>query len=208
MDNTERQSKRRIAASRVVDHLSLLRALLKSPRTTGAVAPSSRWLAARMVEGMRLRSAGCIVEVGAGTGSFTPGILRAKPPHGRLIVVELNPVLARRLRARFRRADVIRGSVANLRRFLSARGCRGADAVVSGLPWTTFPRAMQEKLLRAIVSCMPRGGRFSTYVYVHSAWMPSAVHFRRLLGRSFRRVHRTPVVLRNIPPAFVYRCEK
>jgi phospholipid N-methyltransferase len=161
-----------------------------------------------MVGGLGLRSAACVVEVGAGTGSFTPVIMRAMRRRSRLIVVELNRVLARRLRARFRRAEVIRGSAERLPRLLAARGCRPADAVVSSLPWTTFPRPVQEKLLRAIVGSLRAGGRFSTYVYVHSAWMPGARRFRRLLARSFRRVHRTPVVLRNIPPAFVYRCVK
>ncbi|MEK7476036.1 MAG: methyltransferase domain-containing protein [Candidatus Coatesbacteria bacterium] len=208
MHNSQPGRRGRSTASRVADHVHLLRAYVRDPRRTGAVAPSSRWLAARMTEGMRLGAATCVVEVGAGTGSFTPSILRAMRPRARLLVVELNRELAGRLRARFRRADVIRGSVEHLPRFLSARGCPAADAVVSSLPWTTLTRPLQEKLLRAIAGSMRPGARFSTYVYVHSAWMPGAARFRRLLRRTFRKVRRTPVVLRNIPPAFVYRCEK
>jgi len=208
MHNSGRPPRGHTAVSRVADHVHLLRAYVRDPQATGAVAPSSRWLAARMVEGLDLGSAVCVVEVGAGTGSFTPVILRAMRPGARLIVVELNRELAGRLRSRFRRAIVIRGSVEHLPRFLAARGCRAADAVISSLPWATFPPALQDRLLHAILASLRRGGRFATYAYFHSSWMPGARRFRRLLYRAFRSVRRTPVVLRNIPPAFVYRCLK
>jgi phospholipid N-methyltransferase len=208
MYNQPRRGRQGLGESRIADSVHLLRAYVSDPRAIGAVAPSSRWLAARMVEGLRLRSAACVVEVGAGTGSFTAAILRAMRPGARLIVVELNRELARRLRSRFHRAEVIQASVERLPRLLAARKLCAADAVVSSLPWSSFPRPLQERLLRAIVTSMRPGARFSTYAYVLASWMPSARRFRRLLGRSFRRVRRTPVVLRNIPPAFVYRCEK
>lgn len=129
-------------------------------------------------------------------------------PRARLVVVEINRELARRLRNRLKGVDVIRGSVENLPKFLADRGVRRADAVVSSLPWTTFPPALQDRLLRAILKSLRPGGWFSTYVYVHSVWMPGARRFRRALGRVFRRVRRSPIVFRNIPPAFVYRCER
>jgi phospholipid N-methyltransferase len=40
------------------------------------------------------------------------------------------------------------------------------------------------------------------------AWMPGGRRFRRLLEANFSRVIATEIVWRNLPPAFVYRCEK
>jgi phospholipid N-methyltransferase len=44
---------------------------LKSPRTVGAVAPSSNKLAEKMVCDLDYENAKCIVEYGPGTGVFT-----------------------------------------------------------------------------------------------------------------------------------------
>ena len=57
------------------DTARLLRAFLAYPVRTGAIAPSSRFLAARMIEDMRLSEAGVVVELGPGTGAFTRAIL-------------------------------------------------------------------------------------------------------------------------------------
>ena len=44
---------------------------LRHPSTIGAVAPSSRWLARKMIEAIRFNRCKCIVEYGPGTGAFT-----------------------------------------------------------------------------------------------------------------------------------------
>ena len=51
--------------------LRFLREYIKTPNTIGAIAPSSRRLAAAMTDVIDFRRARCIVEYGAGTGVFT-----------------------------------------------------------------------------------------------------------------------------------------
>lgn len=80
--------------------------------------------------------------------------------------------------------------------------------ILSGLPWAGFSRDPQQRLLAAVVNALRPGGRFATFAYIHASWLPSGRRFRRLLESSFRSVASAGVVWRNLPPAFVYRCEK
>src|SRR5271166_5309832 len=59
--------------------------------TTGAILPSSRFLARALVKPLRLpRTASRILEVGPGTGSVTREIARRLLPGDRLDAVEIN----------------------------------------------------------------------------------------------------------------------
>jgi phospholipid N-methyltransferase len=190
------------------DHLQFLGAFVKRPFDTGAVAPSSARLAARMTEDMGLAEAQTVVELGPGTGVFTRVIQARLRPQARLLCIEINPELARVLAGRFPRAQVINDSAENLAQHLEAVGQAAADSVISGLPWAAFSRERQERLLGAVVTALRPGGRFATFAYLHAAWLPPGRSFRGLLESRFPRVETSAVVWRNLPPAFVYRCQK
>jgi phospholipid N-methyltransferase len=188
------------------DNARFLMHFVRHPRSTGAVAPSSKWLAERMVDGMGLANARTVVEIGPGTGAFTSHILREIGPSTRFLAVELDGEFARDLARRYPRVEVIHDSAENLGRHLNGRG--PADSVLSSLPWAAFPADLQRRLLRSIVECVRPGGLFATFAYIHSAWLPVGRRFRAMLAEHFRDVRSTRVVWRNLPPAFVYRCEK
>jgi phospholipid N-methyltransferase len=84
--------------------MQLLTHLLRSPSLTGAVAPSSQFLARAMADAAR--GAVHIVELGAGTGAVTRALAR-QHPDATLTLVELQPALARRLARSFPQARVI-----------------------------------------------------------------------------------------------------
>lgn len=183
-------------------------AFLRQPGSMGAVAPSSRWLAARMTEGVRLDQAKVVVEIGAGTGAFTGAIQEKLHPEAAFLVVEINPDFARYLTPRFPRARVIHGSAEHLSEFLSSHGHATADCVLSGLPWAGFSNELQQRLLSSVVGALRPGGEFATFAYNHASWLPRGRRFRRLLETRFPSVRTTPMVWRNLPPAFVYHCRK
>ncbi|MGL5353252.1 MAG: SAM-dependent methyltransferase, partial [Clostridium sp.] len=70
--------------------LNFLEEYIKSPRTIGAVAPSSERLAKKMIESINFESAECIVEYGPGTGVFTEKLVRNKKRSTILILIEYN----------------------------------------------------------------------------------------------------------------------
>ena len=174
----------------------------------GAVAPSSRRLAERMVSDMGLETASTVVELGPGTGAFTELIAERTPTDATVLAVELDPEFAQRLQGRFEGVEVVNDSAEHLPDLLNARGCREADAVLCGLPWASFPDELQQRLMGGVLGTLREGGRFATFAYIHSAWFPSARRYRRFLEEHFSRVETTRVVWANVPPAFVYRCEK
>ncbi|HLA76967.1 MAG TPA: methyltransferase domain-containing protein [Vicinamibacteria bacterium] len=190
------------------DHVQFLGAFVKRPFDTGAVAPSSARLAERMAEGMGLEAAETVVELGPGTGVFTRTIEAHLKPEAHLLCLEINPQLAEMLAARFPRAQVVNDCAENLTQHLKAGGRSSPDCVISGLPWVAFSPERQERLLGAVVAALRPGGRFATFAYLHAAWLPPGRRFRRLLESNFPRVESSAVVWRNLPPAFVYRCQK
>nr|HMQ74313.1 methyltransferase [Rubrivivax sp.] len=84
--------------------MQLLSHLIRAPALTGAVAPSSQFLARAMADAAR--GAGHIVELGAGTGAVTRALAR-QHPDATLTLVELQPALARRLARSFPQARVV-----------------------------------------------------------------------------------------------------
>lgn len=190
------------------EHAHFLGAFMRDPFKTGSVAPSSRWLAARMVEGLGLATARTVVELGPGTGAITRAIVPELGPDTIFLAVEFNPAFAAALGRDLPRVTVLNDTAARLPELLAAQGRESADCILSSLPFAAFPEQLQGRLLDAAVRSLAQGGLFVNYAYIPAAWLPAGRRFRRLLESRFRRVGVTPVVWRNIPPAFVYRCEK
>jgi phospholipid N-methyltransferase len=192
----------------VRDHARFLGALARRPTRVGAVAPSSGRLAQAMTRGMGLEHARVVVELGPGTGAFTRVIERQVSPQALLLAVELDAALAAELRRRHPRARVVHDSAERLVEHLDTHGHPAADCIISGLPWASFPRDLQERLLEAVFAGLRPGGRFATFAYVHALRFPPARRFRRALEQIFPVVATSPVVWRNLPPAVVHRCQK
>jgi phospholipid N-methyltransferase len=182
----------------------------RDPRSTGAIGPSSPELAEAMVRDMGLERADLVVELGAGTGAFTTAIVDELAPEARFMAIELNPRLAGSLEERFggEGVDIVCGSAEELCAHLDPDEVGGVDAIISSLPWVCFNPALQRSILREVRSALRPGGRFCTFAYAHAAWLPSGVKFRRELRSVFPECEILPIVWRNLPPAFIYRCER
>lgn len=180
----------------------------KAPKHTGAVHPSSRFLAAMMVSGVDWPGVTTAVELGPGTGVFTEVIRDRLPPQARFLAVELDPGFAERLRERFPDLDVIEGSAEDLTEHLEAVEAGPADCILCGLPWSNFDKQLQIRLLEGICGALKPGGTFATFAYLHGPIVPSGRRFLRLLRETFAAVEISPLVWRNLPPARVYRCRK
>jgi phospholipid N-methyltransferase len=188
--------------------MHFLDAYLRAPFKTGSVAPSSRWLAARMVKDTGLAGAHTVVELGPGTGAITRAIVPELGADTLFVAVEYNPGFAESLKRRFPRATVVNDTAERLPELLAEQGRAEADCILSSLPFAAFPHGLQCRLLDAAHRSLGPGGLFVTYAYVPAAWLTTGRQLRSLLTRRFERVHTTPIVWRNLPPAFVYRCQK
>ncbi len=171
----------------------------------GAIAPSSRFLAREMVRGLDLAGAGAVLEYGPGSGVFTDAILPRLGKRTKFLPIELNDDMVSAFRKRLPRVPLVHDSVEHARRICDDHDIGQVDIIISGLPWASFPESLQVRILEATATVLKPGGTLVTFGYHVGRFMPAGRRFARLLPRYFSRLSRTPVIWRNIPPAFVLR---
>jgi phosphatidylethanolamine/phosphatidyl-N-methylethanolamine N-methyltransferase len=184
---------------------------LRSPATIGAIMPSSRYLAHATLEGVDWERAQTVVEFGPGAGAITGHIIKHLSPRATFFALEMNPSLARELRANYPGVRVFTESAAAVGRACETVGVPakgGVDVIISGLPWASFPEGLQREILGAALEALRPGGTFVTFGYYVGLLTSAGKRFRRVLGEHFPVVQRSQPVWLNFPTAFVYRCRK
>lgn len=81
-------------------------------------------------------------------------------------------------------------------------GC--CDAIVSSLPFASFEGGTQDAILSEVLEALTDEGRFVTFTYLHSCYLPAGRHFREKLFQRFGHVDVSPIVWKSLPPAYVY----
>ena len=193
--------------------------------TTGAIAPSSRWVAREFTRHMRGADGPGqrIVEVGPGTGAITAGIVRRLGPRDRLTLVELNDRFVDHLRRRFETDPHFRRVADQVELIHDRVEALPADAsydlVISGLPLNNFPVEVVQHLVTHLEGMLKPGGTMSFFEYAMLRQVKRAVTLgaerRRLAGvesivQQFvrRHEHDRRWVLRNLPPAWVHHVRR
>src|SRR5262249_19755952 len=143
---------------------------LSRPAATGAIAPSSAFLARAIVNDLDLPRAQAILEYGPGTGVFTEHILREIKPSSNFVAIVVNPQLARIFKTRHPDVTLVEDTVANVRAICDRARIDSVDSIVSGLPWAAFSQRMQSTFLDEMMRVLTPGGRFVTFAYVHGLW--------------------------------------
>ncbi len=153
------------AATAWRDRLALLRGFLDHPQQVGSVIPSSHRLEKRLARNARLDSARCVVELGPGTGGTTRALLRALTPQAHLLAIELNAGFAQRLGSTIAdpRLIVEEGSAEDIARLIAEHRLSAPDAIVSGIPFSTMPPEVADRIAVEIASALAPGGRFVAY---------------------------------------------
>jgi phosphatidylethanolamine/phosphatidyl-N-methylethanolamine N-methyltransferase len=182
------------------EQFAFLRGFLQHPQQVGSVIPSSRFLERRLVELADVKSATTVVELGSGTGGTTRAILRAMRPDATLLSIEINPEFHAFIqRIRDPRLVFHLGSAVDLCEIMRRHGLMHADAVISGIPFSTMDHDAAVRIPQAISSALAPGGRFVAYQvrrHVESLCRPH-------LGEP-----RVALEFLNIPPIWVFRWQK
>lgn len=187
--------------SPLFDHLVFLGALVRNPRSVGAIAPSSARLAADMARDVQPASR--VVELGPGTGVITRAVLSRVGPSGALLAVDTSRAFIDRLQRNWPELDAVCASAEALPELAASRGWDGVDHIVSGLPFATLPAAVTLQILDGIRNVLRVGGTFTTFQYVHAYRLPPAVTFRRELSERLGSPPQSRLVIRNVPPAHI-----
>ncbi|HOV60546.1 MAG TPA: methyltransferase [Candidatus Hydrogenedentes bacterium] len=189
--------------------LTFMKEVIAHNKTTGAFAPSSRELAHAVTDLAEVSKAGVIVEFGSGDGVFTEVILQKKRPDAFFMSLEINPTLAAAAKKRCPEALIIQDSAENVVKHLREAGHEHCDTIVSSLPWTRFEDDLQDRLLQAAWDALAPGGRFVTFAYAMSPYIPSGKRFfEGKLPARFGKIERVGPVWKNMPPSLVYMGRK
>ncbi len=183
-----------------------LSSFIRHPIATGAIAPSSQYLAREMVGWINWDEVATCVEFGPGTGAFTPSILESVNEGTNFFAVELNEEFATTMRKSFPNVDTLCRSIVDIEKICLEREIATIDCIVCGLPWAAFSPELQHALMNAVLARLSDGGYFCTFAYLQGTILPAGLRFTRLLNDSFASVTRSRTVWRNLPPAFVYQC--
>lgn len=208
----------------LTEHLEFFRQFRSRFETTGAVAPSSRFLARAMVQPLARRTQPTrVLEVGPGTGAVTAQIVRHLKPADAFDLVEINDEFATLLRERFAgdprfqsAADRAEVHCLPLQEY---RPSAPYDVIISGLPFNNFPAPLVEELLDHCLGLLAPGGEmaFFEYMFVRPARRRlSDRKTRERLGEIERILQQrfadcrvgTDWVFLNVPPAWVQHLKK
>jgi phosphatidylethanolamine/phosphatidyl-N-methylethanolamine N-methyltransferase len=188
-------AKKIIAA--LTDTTLFLQEWFANPQRMGAVAPSSPKLAAAMARWLPSNPESYVLELGPGTGAVTEALLERGLREDRLIAIERNPKMARLLREKFPRAQIIIGDAWKLDDLLQDRRnpIDSVGAVISSLPLLNFPPEQAEALadkIRAVLE--PKGN-----------WVQYSYHLgkKQVRGADSFKLRASKIVWLNFPPARV-----
>lgn len=186
--------------------LALLKQFLRHPWHVGAIAASGPGLVRTMVGDLDWANIDAAVEYGPGTGVFTEAIGRALRPDAKFFAIERSEPLVWLSRQRCPSLEICHDDVCNVRKLCDERGIDQVQAIVCGLPWAAFSDELQRRIMDSMFDVLSPGGRFDTFAYLQGTALPAGRKFSARLRENFSSVKRSPVVWRNLPPAFVYRC--
>lgn len=142
-----------------------LRGFLRHPAQVGSVVPSSHRLEQRLVRNARISEARSVVEFGPGTGGTTVALLQAMSATAQLLAVELDSEFHQLLGSAIfdPRFHLALGSAEQLADLLADRRMPAPDAIVSGIPFSTMPADVSERVASAVARLLRPGGRFVAY---------------------------------------------
>jgi phosphatidylethanolamine/phosphatidyl-N-methylethanolamine N-methyltransferase len=191
--------KRLFGRERFEDEARFLRSWIERPLLTGAVAPSSKYLAQAMASYVDPRVPGPVVELGPGTGPVTDALVRRGIEQERLVLVEFNPEFAQLLKRRFPRAAIVCGDAYDVRDALADVVREPCAGFISSLPLFTKPMPQRVELLSAAHGLSRPGAPFVQFTYAVVPPIPARSSHYTALG--------SERIWRNVPPArvWVYR---
>lgn len=170
---------------------------LRSPKSMGSVIPSSMALARAVTGAVAWQPGQTVVELGAGTGAISEGLLESGIPGDALMMIELDESLFDYLRNRYPGVRVVHGDATKLADIVAEQNIDHVSTVVSGLPMVNMPFDFQKAIVEQSFKALAPGGFMLQYSYSPIRPIPA----RKLDVKA----ELVKFVLRNLPPATVWR---
>lgn len=160
--------------SALKNQIAFFRQFRQQFETTGAIAPSSRFLARSMTSYLASRDPAIpvrVLEIGPGTGPVTDSIVRFLRPHDVFDLVELNAEFVRILHQRFESEPAWRSaktqSTIHQLPVQEFETSAPYDFVISGLPLNNFPAELVASITAAYFRLLKPCGVLSYFEYMY-----------------------------------------
>ncbi|MBT4584818.1 MAG: methyltransferase domain-containing protein [Phycisphaerae bacterium] len=189
-------------------------------RSTGAIAPSSRFLARTIVQSIPNISPKRVLEVGCGTGAFTKEVLTKLQDGDVFHIVELSKdfseavesTLLQPFREKHKKIEVVLHNAPIEDAKLEGK----FDTIVCGLPFNNFPLELVEHLFVVMFGFLKRGGELAYFEYLGMRGLKRIFGFPRIRKETKQRTRNIDnrfqhqngtqqTVWRNIPSCRVVR---
>ncbi len=168
----------------------------------GAIAPSSPELAAEMLHGIHPDDHNIVLELGVGTGAITKFLRDAIPSRESYLGIELDGDLVRTLNKNFPDMNIIQGNAAECHTIHENLGLGKVRYLICCLPFVSLPKEVSDDVLAEIAKFMDEGCELRIFQYAHGYFLPPAIKLREFLKNRYGKSRRSPLVLKNVPPAF------
>lgn len=190
------------------ESIQFLQAFLKNPAKVGAIAPSSPELARKMIDGITPAADNIVLELGVGTGAITKFIQEIVPDERSYLGIELDRTMVRSLKRNYPDLKIVRGSAVDARAIHARSGLGNVGYIICCLPFVSLPNDVGGKIMNEIDAFMQQGCTFRTFQYAHGYYLPSAIKMRAFMRDRFGRSKRSPLVVKNMPPAYTLTWSK
>jgi len=184
--------------SQVQEKLLFISRFIHSPGQIGSVTPSSRYLARKMIDAIPWNQVHAAAELGAGTGAITKYIQSAISEGTKVVLFEKDPYLQKKLQHQFPKFTCYTDGC-ELQSALEQEDIVQLDCILSGLPFYNFPKPMRDRLIEQIRVSLKPGGLFIAFQY--------SLQMKQQLSDNFE-IREILFVPMNVPPAFIYVCQK
>ena len=178
-----------------------IKEFIKNPKFIGAVAPSSEYLAEKMIEDINFKECNCIIEYGPGTGVFTQKLIARKKESTLLLVIENNKEFYDDLFSMYgykKNVKIINDGAENIKKYLQQYNIKQVDYVVSGLPFTVLPVSISNIILKNTKEILKSEGEFITFQYSL---------FKKSFFENYFNSVKVKKAMINLPPAYVLKCK-
>ncbi len=184
------------------ENIEFLQAFLKNPTKVGSITPSSPELAQVMIDGVEPDPENIVIELGVGTGAITKFIQDIVPDEKSYLGIELDSKLVDSLRKNFPGLNIVCGNAMEAAEMHKSSGLGKPRFIICCLPFVSLPAEVRDGVLGEVDKFMQQGCEFRTMQYAHGYYLPTARKFRRQMRQRYGKEKRSPLVVKNVPPAY------
>ena len=161
-------------------------------KTTGAIAPSSKFLVNKMLAKIDYAQDLDLLQLGFGKGVFTKEILRRSTPSSALTIFEVDKNCWK-YKLDSKRITYIEDSAEKISLYYKDKKF---DHIISTLPFASLPKEVSQNIFEEIKLHLKKNGKFLQFQY--------SLFSRKDFNKLFDDKPAIDFVLLNIPPAFIY----